>query len=144
LLRCSATKYINICMNTTIFYKTTKIIDIPNSFFRKKEKKKRKNLIIVPAFSHAALNRVCVTQCTKKLLRYSHNNQFKLQSLNDDYVKKIGGSSTTYMMIPFQNAPLPLIQSQATTICSVIFGPAPTQSQFTPAALPVFYRNRHS
>jgi len=90
LLRCSATKYINICMNTTIFYKTTKIIDIPNSFFRKKEKekKKRKKLIIVPAFSHAALNRVCVTQCTKKLLRYSHNNQFKLQSLNDDYVKK--------------------------------------------------------
>jgi hypothetical protein len=80
-----ATKYIKLCMTTRFFYKTTKIIDDILRFFERRKRKTEK--IIVPAFSHAALNRVCVTQCTKKLLRYSHNNQFKLQSLNDDYLK---------------------------------------------------------
>ena len=57
----------------------------------------------------------------RKLLRYSHNNQFKLQSLNDDYEKnRIIG----HVRGPFSNTlPPSLIQSQATTICSVILAP---------------------
>lgn len=105
----------------TIFYKTIKIIDDILRFLKEGKENAEKN--IVPAFSHAALNRVCVTQCTKKLLRYSHNNQFKLQSLNDDYVKNriVGYINDSF----FSNYPPSPIQSQATTICSVILAPNP-------------------
>ena len=110
----------------TIFYKTTKINDDILRFL--KEGKEKTEKIIVPAFSHAALNRVCVTQCTKKLLRYSHNNQFKLQSLNDDYLKNriIGYVNDSF----FSNYPPSLIQSQATTICSVILAPQALPTPF--------------
>jgi len=121
-----ATKYIKLCMTTRFFYKTTKIIDDVLRFFERRKRKTEK--IIVPAFSHAALNRVCVTQCTKKLLRYSHNNQFKLQSLNDDYLKNriIGYVNDSF----FSNYPPSLIQSQATTICSVILAPQALPTPF--------------
>merc|ERR1712083_191201 len=78
LLRCSATEYINLCITTTIFLQdSTKIIDILR-FLRKKKKRKNYNCTrVLPCCIETRVR----NPMYKKLLRYSHNNQFKnLQS----------------------------------------------------------------